>query len=406
MSQNCRFCNAPLKDTFCNLGKMPPSNSYLKTLNQPELVFPLHAFVCRNCFLVQLEPFQRPDEIFSHYAYFSSFSDSWIEHGRRYTETIVKRLYINANKFVVEIASNDGYLLQHFKAKNIPLLGIEPAKNVAQAAIDKGIPTLIQFFGEKTARQLSDQNKQADLIIANNVLAHVPDIHDFASGLKILLKEEGAITLEFPHLLQLIAQNQFDTIYHEHFSYFSLLSIEKIFQSHNLEIFDVEEIATHGGSLRIYLQHSGKNHPINNRIDALKTKERHAGLTCLETYTAYAKRVAEYKINLTSFFQKVQTDGKTIVGYGAPAKGNTLLNYCAITSKQLPFTVDKSPHKQGLHLPGTHIPIYPPATIDEVKPDYLLILPWNLQEEIIAQMAHIRSWGGQFVIPIPEVRVL
>jgi SAM-dependent methyltransferase len=350
-----------------------------------------------------LGQFQAPDEIFSDYAYFSSYSESWIEHGRKYTEQVVNRFYLNSQSSVVEIASNDGYLLQHFKAKNIPILGIEPAKNVAETALKKGIPTLVKFFGKATAEELE---RKADLIIGNNVLAHVPDLNDFVAGLKVLLKQTGVITLEFPHLLQLINQNQFDTIYHEHFSYFSLFSVEQVFNKQGLEVFDVEEIPTHGGSLRVYLQHQKSAQPIASRVTDLKQKEKAAGLTELDYYVAYSKQVSLYKKRLSLFLQKLKTEGKKVAGYGAPAKGNTLLNYCGITPDLLPFTVDRSPHKQGHYLPGTHIPIYAPSKIDEFKPDYLFILPWNLKDEIMSQMAHIKAWGGKFVIPIPDITIV
>ncbi len=405
MNPICRSCSTPLKTTFCDLGKTPPSNSYLKNLSQAEFFFPLHAFVCEHCFLVQLGQFQKPDEIFTdEYAYFSSYSKTWVEHARKYTEQMVDRFRLTPKDFVVEIASNDGYLLQHFKAKNIPILGIEPAKNVAQAAMDQGIPTLTQFFGRKTASQLIE-DKQADLIIGNNVLAHVPDLNDFVSGLQVLLKKEGRITLEFPHLLQLIRQNQFDTIYHEHFSYFSLLSVEKVFKKHGLEIFDVETLSTHGGSLRVYLQHQAGKEKIQERVAALKNEEIASGLNQMIAYRSYSEKVDRLKKELLKFLTDIKKSGKKIAGYGAPAKGNTLLNYCGITSDLIPFTVDLSPHKQGHYLPGSHIPIFAPEKIREYKPDFLFILPWNLKEEITKQMSYIREWGGKFILPIPEVKV-
>jgi 2-polyprenyl-3-methyl-5-hydroxy-6-metoxy-1,4-benzoquinol methylase len=405
MSHSCRSCSTLLQHTFCDLGKTPPSNSYLKSLTQRETSFPLHAYVCHHCFLVQLGQFQTPDEIFSDYAYFSSFSNTWVEHGRKYTEEIVSRFSLNAKSFVIEIASNDGYLLQHFKANNIPILGIEPAKNVAQVAIGKGIPTLTKFFGRQTASELVSERKLADLIVGNNVLAHVPDLNDFVSGLKILLSKEGIITLEFPHLLQLISQNQFDTIYHEHFSYFSLISVEKVFVKHGLELFDVEQILTHGGSLRVYLQHAGGKQVIGTRVSDLKEEETSFGLHQMNTYQSFFKRTQELKKNVVEFLTELKKTGKKVVGYGAPAKGNTLLNYCGITTDLLPFTVDLSPHKQGHFLPGSKIPIYAPEKIYEHKPDYLLILPWNLKTEIQKQMSAIRGWGGKFILPIPQVTV-
>jgi hypothetical protein len=354
--------------------------------------------------LVQIGQFQTPEEIFAEYAYFSSISESWVEHGRQYTQKICERFGLNETHFVAEIASNDGYLLQHFQAKGIPILGIEPARNIAQVAIEKGIPTLVKFFGKHTADQLA-KNRKADLIIGNNVLAHVPDLNDFIAGLKSFLGAEGVITLEFPHLLQLILHNQFDTIYHEHFSYFSLLVVEKIFRHHGLELFDVEELNTHGGSLRIYVQHPHGKNTLSNRLEELKNREYQLGYSQIETYTSYSRRVEKYRGELISFLQTIKREKKTIAGYGAPAKGNTLLNYCGITADLLPFTVDKNPHKQGHFLPGSHIPIYPTSKIDEYKPDYLFILPWNLKSEVSKQMEHIRHWGGKFITPIPGIEI-
>jgi SAM-dependent methyltransferase len=405
MSHYCRSCSTSLQYTFFDLGKTPPSNSYLKTIDQNEISFPLHAYVCHECFLVQLGQFQRPDEIFSEYAYFSSVSNSWVEHARKYADLVSNRFHLSSKNFVIEIASNDGYLLQHFKNKGIPILGIEPAKNVAKVAQEKGIPSLTEFFGFKIANQLSQNSQMGDLIIGNNVLAHVPDLNDFVMGLKILLKNDGVITLEFPHLLQLIDQNQFDTIYHEHFSYFSLFSIEKVFQKHQLELFDVEQISSHGGSLRVYLQHVGDKQKINNRVFELRIQETAFGLNKMKTYEFFSDKIKKLKQELLTFLEEVKKAGKKIAGYGAPAKGNTLLNYCGITSKQIPFTVDLSPHKQGHFLPGSHIPIYSPEKIQEFKPDYLLVLPWNLKTEIQKQMSYIRDWGGKFVFPIPNVIV-
>lgn len=398
---SCRFCKASLQYTFCDLGKTPLSNSYLKKADQDETYFPLHAYVCHHCFLVQLEQVETPAAIFTDYAYFSSFSSTWVEHARKYTEEVVARFSLTSKEHVVEIASNDGYLLQHFKEKKIPVLGIEPAKNVAKVAIAKGIPTLSKFFGSQTARELA----KADLVIANNVLAHVPDLRDFISGLKILLKPNGIITLEFPHLLRLIQQNQFDTIYHEHFSYFSLLSVQKIFQSQGLELFDVEQLPTHGGSLRIFLQHVGGKQRIDEKVWALCLEEKTFGLDQVKTYLSFSQKAASLKRELIAFLTKAKQEGKKVAGYGAPAKGNTLLNYCNITTDLLPFTVDLSPHKQGHFLPGSRIPIYAPEKIEEFKPDYLLILPWNLKSEIQKQMSTIRNWGGKFIVPIPQVTI-
>ena len=408
MPSECRFCSNLLKHTFVDLGMSPLSNAYLKldTINKAEKFYPLHAYVCDNCFLVQLEEFETPDHIFSDYAYFSSYSETWLRHAGNYTELMLKRFSLNANSQVIEIASNDGYLLQYFQKQNIPVLGIEPAANVAKVAEDKGIPSLVKFFGISTAKELVNQGIQADLLLGNNVLAHVPDLNDFVAGMKIVLKPDGILTMEFPHVLQLILQNQFDTIYHEHFSYFSFLTVEKVFATHGLTLFDVEELPTHGGSLRIYGQHNDGKKPISDRISKLKTQEIEAGLEQRSTYLGFGEQVKATKRHLLSFLIDIKNQGKSVVGYGAPAKGNTLLNYCGIRTDLLDYTVDRSPYKQGLFLPGTHIPIYHPDKIIETKPDYLLILPWNIKDEIIEQMSHIREWGGQFVVPIPQVEVI
>ena len=408
MPSKCRFCSNLLKHTFVDLGMSPLSNAYLKldTINKAEKFYPLHAYVCDNCFLVQLEEFETPDHIFSDYAYFSSYSETWLRHAENYTELMTQRFSLNANSQVIEIASNDGYLLQYFQKQNIPVLGIEPAANVAKVAEEKGIPSLVKFFGVSTAKELVAQGKQADLLLGNNVLAHVPDLNDFVAGMKIVLKPDGILTMEFPHVLQLILQNQFDTIYHEHFSYFSFLTVEKVFATHGLTLFDVEELPTHGGSLRIYGQHNDGKKPISDRVSKLKTKEIEAGLEQRSTYLGFGEQVKATKRHLLSFLIDIKNQGKSVVGYGAPAKGNTLLNYCGIRTDLLDYTVDRSPYKQGLFLPGTHIPIYHPDKIIETKPDYLLILPWNIKDEIIEQMSHIREWGGKFVVPIPEVEVI
>jgi SAM-dependent methyltransferase len=405
----CRSCGATLRHTFVDLGMSPLANSYVKLeqLNEPEPFYPLHAYVCAQCFLVQLESVAKPEDIFSDYAYFSSYSDSWLEHARAYTDSITKRFGLNGKSWVVEIASNDGYLLQFFIAKGIPVLGIEPADNVAQAAVQKSIPTLVRFFGEDTARELTNQGKQADLIIGNNVLAHVPNLTGFARGMKILLHKNGVITLEFPHLMRLMEENQFDTIYHEHFSYFSLLTIRKLFNRHGLKVFDVEELTTHGGSLRIYAGHENDNlRPVGERVKDLLAREEKVGFTNLEHYLAFGEQVKETKRKFLAFLMAAKADKKSVVGYGAPAKGNTLLNYCGVGTSLIDYTVDRSPHKQGHFLPGTRIPIYAPERISETMPDYLLILPWNLKDEIMQQMSYIRDWNGRFVVPIPEVQVL
>jgi 2-polyprenyl-3-methyl-5-hydroxy-6-metoxy-1,4-benzoquinol methylase len=407
--RQCRFCKAPLALSFADLGMSPLSNAYLKPeqLDRMEPFYPLHAWVCESCFLVQLEQFESPEHIFSDYAYFSSFSDSWLDHARRYTGQVVGRFGIGASSFVVEIASNDGYLLQYFAERGVPVLGIEPAANVAAEAERKGVPTLVKFFGTSTARELAGANRRADLIVGNNVLAHVPELNDFVAGMAILLKPGGVITMEFPHLLRLMEENQFDTIYHEHFSYFSLLAVERVFAAHGLPIFDVEEIPTHGGSLRVYARHaSNEALPVSGRVPDLLRRERAGGLDRAETYRAFAEKVKATKRALLRFLIEARDAGKSVVGYGAPAKGNTLLNYCGVRTDLLEYTVDRSPHKQGHFLPGTHVPVYAPQKILETKPDYVLILPWNIKEEIMSQMAEVRGWGGKFVVPIPAVMVL
>ena len=405
----CRFCSGELTRTFIDLGMSPLCESFLKgdQLNERELFYPLHVYVCDNCLLVQLQEYVSPDNIFSEYAYFSSYSDSWLQHARAYTNSIVERFEIGAHSQVVELASNDGYLLQYFVEKGIPVLGIEPAANVAQAAIQKGIPTVVRFFGEKTAKELSVKRGKADLLLGNNVLAHVPNLNDFVAGMKIMLKPEGLITMEFPHLMRLIEENQFDTIYHEHFSYFSLATVETVLAAHGLTIFDVEELSTHGGSLRIYAHHSeNTREPINRRVLDLKGREEAGGFMRLETYLCFAKKVEATKRKILNFLIQAKGEGKSIVGYGAPGKGNTLLNYCAIRTDFVDYTVDRNPYKHGKYTPGTHIPIFHPAKISETKPDYIFILPWNLKTEIIEQLAYVREWGAKFVVPIPEMAIL
>lgn len=405
---HCRFCGAPLQHTFVDLGMSPLCESYVSVdrLNQMEPFYPLHVYVCDRCFLVQLEEYVSPAEIFTEYAYFSSYSDSWLQHAKRYTEQMVERFRLTAQSKIVEVASNDGYLLQYFVAQGIPVLGIEPAANVAKAAIAKGVPTRIEFFGAASAAALAAEGSEADLLIGNNVLAQVPDLNDFAAGMKILLKPQGVITVEFPHLMRLVEGNQFDTIYHEHFSYFSFIAAEQIFAAHGLTIFDVEELPTHGGSLRIYARHQeDRTKPVGERVANLRERERQAGVTGLRYYAAFGEQVRETKRKLLDFLIRAKRAGKTIVGYGAPGKGNTLLNYCGIRTDFLDYTVDRNPYKQGKFLPGTHIPILHPDRIGETRPDYVLILPWNFKDEIMAQLAGIRAWGGQFLVPIPEVTV-
>ena len=405
----CRFCETPLVHSFVDLGMSPLSNAFIKPENYHamEPFYPLHAYVCGSCFLVQLEEFESPHRIFSDYVYFSSYSESWLRHAKVYAEMMIRRFGFNASHQIIEIASNDGYLLRNFKECGIPVLGIEPAENVAQAARAAGIPTQTKFFGVKTARELAASGQQADLLLGNNVLAHVPDVNDFVAGMKIALKRDGVITMEFPHLLQLMANNQFDTIYHEHFSYFSFVTVEKIFAKHGLTLFDVEELPTHGGSLRIYARHAEHDKPAESaNVESLRKREIGAGMTALATYEKFSENVRDTKRKLLDFLIRAKRDGKTVVGYGAPAKGNTLLNYCGIRTDFLDYTVDRSPHKQGLFLPGTRIPVHAPDRIRQTQPNYILILPWNIKDEIIEQMSHVREWGGKFVVPIPRVEVI
>ena len=402
----CRFCAEPLEYTFCDLGSAPLSNAYLSKaqLLQDEPFYPLHVRVCSHCLLVQLPTLHTPSEIFSEYAYFSSYSSSWLEHCKAYAREAASRFNLTASSQVIEIASNDGYLLQYFKEMGIPVLGIEPAQNVAQTALAKGIPTIAKFFGRSLTSSLG---KQADLLIGNNVLAHVPDLNDFVAGMKRILKPRGAITMEFPHVLKLIQENQFDTIYHEHFSYFSLLTAKKVFAHHDLEIFDVDQLPTHGGSLRIYSKHAHDyTKPMATSVQDVLDEESKHGMDKLETYLNFRKKSEHVKDDLLAFFNQAHKENKTIVAYGAPAKGNTLLNYCGLSSKSLPFTVDRNEYKQGKFLPGTHIPIFPPSKILETRPDYLLILPWNWKHEIMQETSYIRSWGAKFVIPIPQLEVI
>lgn len=404
----CRFCGNAALETFVDLGLSPLANSYVAPdrLGRMEPFYPLHAYVCDGCRLVQLAEFETSEHIFSHYAYFSSYSESWLAHAKRYCERIVPRFKLGASSQVIEIASNDGYLLQYMKQAGVKVLGIEPAKNVAAAAIARGIPTLIKFFGVALARELNRDGRQADLLIGNNVLAHVPDLNDFVAGIKLVLKPRGVVTMEFPHLARLIEECQFDTIYHEHFSYFSLHTVERVFARHGLTLFDVDELPTHGGSLRIYARHSDADaHEVTPRIAALKAAEERMGLTAPETYRSFAAHVTALKRDILDFLIDVRRRGKTVVGYGAPAKGNTLLNYCGIRSDMIDYTVDLSPHKQGQYLPGSRLPIYAPNRIRETRPDYVVILPWNLKDEVMAQLSYIRDWGGRFVTFVPSVAV-
>ncbi len=404
----CRFCGAPLTHTLVDLGMSPLCESYVSAdkVNAMEPFYPLHVYVCEKCYLVQLEEYVSREDIFTEYAYFSSYATSWLEHMQRYTGQMIERWGLDKDSFVMEVASNDGYLLQYFVQAGVPCLGIEPAANVAKVAEERGVPTRVEFFGVPLAKQLAAEGKQADLIAGANVLAQVPDLNDFVEGLKLALKPGGVITIEFPHLMQLMEQNQFDTIYHEHFSYFSFVSAEKIFKAHRLTLFDVEELPTHGGSLRIYARHTDdETKPMTGRAVELHDREVAAGFMEMSTYANFGEQVKETKRKLLSFLIEKRSEGKKIVGYGAPGKGNTLLNYCGIRTDFLDFTVDRNPYKQGMFLPGTHIPIYHPDKIAEAKPDYVFILPWNFKDEIMEQMAYIREWGGKFVVPIPEVTV-
>ncbi|MBC8871111.1 MAG: methyltransferase domain-containing protein [Planctomycetes bacterium] len=407
---SCRFCGSGNLRLFLDLGMSPLCESFVPrdNLNSMEPFYPLQASVCGDCFLVQVPAIVSGQEIFGgDYAYFSSYSDSWLEHAADYVDMIAERLMLSERSQVVEIASNDGYLLKNFVAKGIPCLGIEPARNVAGAAMKQGVPTLTEFFGARAARQLSTLGTRADLLIGNNVLAHVPDLNDFVAGLKILLSDDGTINMEFPHLLRLVEGNQFDTIYQEHYCYFSLLAAQRVFAKHGLTIFDVQELPTHGGSLRIFARHVEYNRePATQAVSGLLDREIAGGYRQLDTYFRFADRVAETKRKLLEFLIQAKRAGKHIAGYGAPGKGNTLLNYCGIRQDFIDFTVDRNPYKHGNFLPGTHIPIFPPEKIAEAKPDYVLILPWNLREEIAEQLAYVRDWGGRLVVAIPELTIL
>lgn len=405
----CRFCGAALHRTFVDLGMSPLCETYPSAadLNQGETYYPLHVYVCDECFLVQLEEYESAESIFSDYAYFSSFSDSWLRHAEKYCDKMQSRFGLCNNSFVVEVASNDGYLLQYFVRRNVPVLGIEPAANVAEAATAKGVPTLVKFFGAQLARELVKEGQSADLLLGNNVLAQVPDLNDFVEGLGILLKAEGVLTLEFPHVLKLIEHNEFDTIYHEHFSYFSLLTTVRLLEARGLRVFDVEELASHGGSLRVFAcRADAKTHPVEANVAKVLDDEARAGLDRTEGYEQFAAKVKETKLALLEFLLRAAREGRTVAGYGAPGKSATLLHYCGIGKDLIAYTVDRNPHKQGRFLPGTHIPICHPDRIRETKPDYVVILPWNLQNEIMSQLQYIREWGGRFVVPIPKAAVL
>jgi SAM-dependent methyltransferase len=405
---NCRFCGASLRRTFVDLGLSPLCETYpaAADLNLGEKYYPLHVYVCEKCWLVQLEEYETPEQIFSDYAYFSSFSDSWLKHCDKYCEAMKMRFGLGKQSFVVEVASNDGYLLQYFVSRDVPVLGIEPAANVAKVAEQNGVPTLVRFFGTELAKELAAEGRCADLVLGNNVLAQVPDLNDFVEGLKVLLKPEGVLTLEFPHLLQLIQLNEFDTIYHEHFSYFSLLSTIRIVEAHGLKVFDVEELKSHGGSLRVYAcRAESQSHPLQANVAKVLADEARAGLDTVDGYKTFALQVRETKFALVDFLLQAAKQGKRVAGYGAPGKSATLLHYCGIGKDLIEYTVDRSPYKQGRFLPGNHIPIHHPDRIRETKPDYVVILPWNLKDEIMEQLQFIRQWGGRFVVPIPKVAV-
>ncbi len=407
----CRFCNTELEHVFIDLVNSPPSNSFLSSeqLNEPEIFYPLKVYTCHECFLVQIDEYKESDAIFnSEYAYFSSFSTSWLKHAKRYTDLMTERFGLNEQSLVIEIASNDGYLLQYFKEKNIPVMGVEPTSNTAEVAMQKGIKTIIEFFGTELADRLANHwDVRADLLLGNNVLAHVPDIVDFVKGMKILLATDGVITMEFPHLMQLVENNQFDTIYHEHFSYLSLQAVKRIFESEGLSLFDVEELPTHGGSLRIYARHETDNSKqVSENVKKMIEKERQKGMDKLDYYKGFQKKAMDIKLALTGFLLEQKKSGKKVAAYGAAAKGNTLLNYCGIKNDLVEFVVDANPNKQGKWLPGSHIPVVTEEYLKNGKPDFVIILPWNLKEEITIQLAYIREWGGKFLIPIPSLQII
>lgn len=405
----CRLSGAPLDHVFVDLGMSPLSNSYVRPGDEQrmESFFPLTAYISSRSLLVQLPMFEQPEAIFKDYAYFSSYSDSWLQHAQRYVDMMIARFSFDANSSVVELASNDGYLLQYFKQAGIPVLGVEPAANVAQVAVERGIPTEVAFFGVETAKRMRARGVRADVITANNVLAHVPDLNDFIAGMQHLLAPTGVITVEFPHLACLMEGNQFDTIYHEHFSYFSFLTAEKAFTQNQLTVFDVERLPTHGGSLRVFARHSAdESRPVIANVLEMREWERARGYYDLETYLRFAPKVEATKRALLSFLIKAREEGKSVAAYGAAAKGNTLLNYCGIRRDFIDYVVDRNPHKQNVLLPGTRIPVFAPERLSKTRPDYVLILPWNIREEIVAQLPEVRAWGGKFVVPIPEVTVL
>ena len=406
----CRFCKKELTDIFIDLENSPASNSFLtaEELNEPEVFYPLKVYTCSNCFLIQVDEYKKSDTIFNNdYVYFSSYSKSWLAHAKNYTDLMIARFGFNTQSNVIEIASNDGYLLQYFKEKQVPVLGIEPTANTAKVAEEKGIPSVIDFFGVRLATKLAAENKKADLLLGNNVLAHVPDIVDFVAGMKIILKETGVITMEFPHLVQLIDNSQFDTIYHEHFSYLSFYTVQQIFASQSLQLFDVDEIPTHGGSLRIYAKHADDDsHPVSENVAILLKKEMDKGITSSVYYKNFQQKALKIKLDITDFIIQQKRKGKRVAAYGAAAKGNTLLNYCGIKKDMVDFVVDANPHKQNKFLPGSHIPVVNEEYLKKEKPDFVIILPWNLKEEIAGQLEYIKEWGGRFVVPVPALEII
>ena len=404
----CRFCGAGLERTFVDLGMSPLCETYPSAddLERGEIYYPLHVYVCDRCFLVQLGEYETPENIFTDYPYFSSYSDSWLQHAESYCNKMMTGLGLGGQSLVVEVASNDGYLLQYFVRRHVPVLGIEPAANVAKVAVEKGVPTLVEFFGTQLAKRLAGEGRRADLVVGNNVLAQVPNLNDFVEGLKVLLKPDGVLTLEFPHLLRLIERNEFDTIYHEHFSYFSMFTTVRILEAHGLKVFHVEELPTHGGSLRVYAcRAESQKFDVRPSVAGLIAEETRAGLTSADGYGQFARKVKETKLALVDFLITAARQGKSVAGYGAPGKSATLLHYCGIGKDLIQFTVDRSPYKQGRFLPGSRIPIFHPDRIRQARPDYIIILPWNLKDEIIGQMEFIRDWGGRFVVPIPQLTI-
>jgi C-methyltransferase C-terminal domain/Putative zinc binding domain/Methyltransferase domain len=408
LTVSCRFCQTPLGRTVVDLGMSPLCESFLREdqLDAMEPFYPLHVRICENCNLVQLPEYVAPEEIFTEYAYFSSYSDSFVAHAREYVELITQRLGLDGRSFVVELASNDGYLLQHFVQRGIPVLGIDPAQNVARAAVERGVPTMTSFFGRDVAAELVADGRRADLIVANNVLSQAPNLHDFVAGIATLLAPQGVLTVEFPHLMRLLEGNLFDTIYHEHFTYFSLLTATRLFEAHELGVFDLEELWTHGGSLRLYVGRQEDGHHASERVAEFAGRERAFGLEDGAPYDDFRGRVEETKRDLLDLLVRATRDGLQVAGYGAPGKGNTLLNYCGIRTDMLRYTVDRNPHKHGMLLPGTHIPIFPPEHLAETKPDLILVLPWNLREEISAQLEYTRDWGAKLVFALPTVEVV